>query len=119
MKAEKLPFVNFVVAREYRGRNGLWNPRDGAAPIKGGLQINVFGRREHYLQLADFLQRFAERDTSIDSDYHDHFEGFTSADGNLRLHVILRKDDVGDSTWKRFFPKPALKRLRKRKRSGA
>ncbi len=104
-KQAQPPFVNFSVAREYLGRNGLWNPRDGNPPLKAAFQINVFGAREHYLQLAEFFREFAERDTSTDGDYHDHFEGISSNNGLVRLHVILRKDDVGDSSWKDQFPK--------------
>jgi hypothetical protein len=112
MKAKKagFPFVNFAIVREYFGRDGQWNPRFKSQPLKGGLQVNVFGRREHYLKLAEFLRKFAERDTSLDGEYHDHFMGLVSIDQRVRLHVILRKDDVGDSCWSNFFPKPALKR---------
>ena len=112
-KPPPFPFVNFVVAREYLGRDGQWNPRRGGPPFKGGLQINVFGRREHYLRLARFFRRLAERDTSADSEYHEHFMGLLSADGTVRLHVILRKDDVGDSIWQAFFPKTRPKKRRK------
>ena len=112
MKTEKAqtPFVNFLVEREYLGRDGLWNPRDRTPPLKAGLQINVFGSREHYLKLSDFFREFAERDTSRDGDYHAHFEGLASADGNVRLHIILRKDDVGDSIWGVYFPKKSKKK---------
>lgn len=109
-KKEKPPFVNFSVAREYLDGNGLWNPRDDAPPLKAAFQINVFGSRQHYLQLAEFLRKFAERDTSTDGDYHEHFEGLMSTDGNVQIHMILRKDDVGDSIWGDFFPKPTKKR---------
>ena len=104
------PFVNFSVAREYLGRNGIWNPRDKAPPLKAGFQVNVFGSREHYLQLGEFFREFAERDTSGDGDYHEHFEGITSTSGDGRLHLILRKDDVGDSGWRENFPKPTKKK---------
>jgi hypothetical protein len=40
-----------------------------------------------------------------------------SADGTVRLHVILRKDDVGDSGWQVFFPKPQPKKKRNTKTS--
>jgi len=111
MKAKKAqpPFVNFSVAREYLDRNGIRNPRDKTPPLKAAFQVNVFGSREHYLQLAEFFREFAERDTSTDSDYHEHLEGLMSTSGNVRLHVILRKDDVGDSCWRDCFPKPTKK----------
>ena len=114
-KSPPFPFVNLLVAREYLGRDGQWNPRWGGPSIKGGFQINVFGRREHYLRLARFFRRLAERDTSGDGDYHEHFAGLMSADGTVRLHLILRKDDVGDSGWQVFFPKPRPKKKRKTK----
>jgi hypothetical protein len=93
------------MAREYPEENGLWNPRDDDPPLDGGFQVNVFGTREHYLRLADAIRRFAERDTSNDGDHHEHFGDLMAANGKVRLHVILRKDDVGDSTWKTWFPK--------------
>ena len=114
-KRAQPPFVNFLVAREYLGHNGLWNPRDGSPPLKGAFQINVFGTKSHYLRLAELFREFAERDTSSDGDYHEHFEGLMSADRSVRLHVILRKDDVGDSTWKDHFPKPRRKKSRQSK----
>jgi len=98
-------FVSFLIAREHLEKNGLWNPRDKGPPLKGGFQINVMGTRDHYLQLADFLRQFAKRNTSRDGDYHEHFEGMMSANGKVRLHIILRKDDVGDCTWKVWFPR--------------
>lgn len=112
MKAKKTqtPFVNFSVSREYLDRNGIWNPRDGMPPLKAAFQVNIFGAREHYLQLAEFFREFAERDTSTDGDYHDHFEGLMSTSGKVRLHLILRKDDVGDSGWREFLPKPIKKK---------
>jgi hypothetical protein len=108
-KRAQPPFVNFYVASEYLDRNGEWNPRFRALPLRAAFQVNVFGSPEHYLQLAEFLREFAERDTSTDSDDHEHFEGLRSCDGNVRLHVILRKDDVGDTCWHGFFPKPVRK----------
>lgn len=116
-KSPPFPFVNFLVAREYLGRDGQWNPRWGGPPVKGGFQIQVFGRREHYLRLARFFRQLAERDTSGDGEYHEHFAELMSADGTVRLHVILRKDDVGDSGWQVFFPKPQPKKKRNTKTS--
>ena len=101
----EFPHVTFLVAKEYLDEDGLWNPRDEDLPIEGGFQINVFGTREHYLRLADAIRQFAEQDTSQDGDYHEHFEGLLTANGKVRLHVILRKDDVGDGTWGQWFPK--------------
>jgi hypothetical protein len=109
-KKTQVPFVNFSIAREYLDRNGLWNPRDGAPPVKAAFQVNVFGSRERYLRLAEFFHEFAERDTTSDGDYHEHFEGLTSTSGNVRLHVILRKDDVGDSSWRDHFPESTKKK---------
>lgn len=108
----KPPFVNFSVTREYLGQDRIWNPRDNAPPLKAAFQVNVFGSRKHYLQLAEFFREFAERDTSTDGDYHEHFEGVMSTDGNVRLHIILRKDDVGDSIHVDSFPKATKNRRR-------
>ena len=100
MSTEVLPFVSFSVSPEYLDENGIYNPRDGQPPLEAAFQVNVFGTREHYLKLAEFFRAFAEQDTTDDGDFHDHFEGILSHDGNVRLHVILRKDDVGDATWR-------------------
>ena len=100
------PFVRFAVNREYLGEDGLWNPRDGEPPLEDAFQVNVFGRREHYLRLAEALRALAERDTSAHAEYHEHFEGLRSAWGNVRVHLILRKDDVGDGTCQDFCPPP-------------
>ncbi|SRR6266705_386117 len=107
----KFPHVSFVMCREYLDEDGIWNPRDGDSPVEGGFQVNVFGTREHYLRLADAIRQFAEQDTSKDGDYHEHFhghepsQGLFSADGKIRFHVILRKDDVGDSPFQVYYPK--------------
>ena len=101
----KFPHVTFLINKEYLEEGGIWNPRDEDPPIEGGFQINVFGTRKHYLRLADAIRQFAEQDTSSDGDYHEHFEGLFNSDGKVRLHVILRKDDVGDSIYKMYFPK--------------
>jgi hypothetical protein len=96
----------FVVCREHLNEDGIWNPRDGEPPLEAAFQVNVFGSRADFLRLADFLRAFAEQDTSLDGDYHEHFEGLLSLDGRVRLHVILRKDDVGDAPWKTLFANP-------------
>ncbi len=100
MSTEVLPFVSFSVSPEYLDENGIYNPRDGQPPLEAAFQVNVFGTREHYRKLAEFFRAFAEQDTTSDGDYHDHFEGILSHNGKVRLHVILRKDDVGDATWR-------------------
>ena len=99
------PFVNFSVTPEHLDSDGLWNPPDDAPPLEAAFQVNVFGSREHYLQLAEFLREFAERDTKGDQDYHEHLDGLESANGKVRFHVILRKDDIGTSGWPEF-PRP-------------
>ena len=93
------PRIAFLVAREYLEEEGLWNPRDEEGGLEGGLQINLVGTRDQYLQMAELLRQFAEMDTAGDSDFHEHFEGLISADGKTRVHLILRKDDVGDGAY--------------------
>jgi hypothetical protein len=100
MSTEAAPFVSFSVSPEFLDENGIFNPRDGQPPREAAFQVNVFGTREHYLKLAEFFRAFAEQDTTNDGDYHDHFEGILSHNGKVRLHVILRKDDVGNATWR-------------------
>jgi hypothetical protein len=102
----QFPHVNFTVNPEYLEADGLWKPRDDDPPLEGGFQVNIFGSREHYLRLADALREFAEENTADDGEYHQHYEGVLSVDGKVRLHLILRKDDVGDSIYKDFFPRP-------------
>lgn len=104
LKQSPFPHVTFTVDREYLDEHGLWNPRNTDRPLEAGFQVNMFGSREHYLRLADAIRAFAEQDTSNDGDYHMHFEDLRSVNRKVRLHVILRKDDVGDSMWKAFFP---------------
>ena len=106
MHAE-FPYVTFLMAEEHLDKNGLWNPQDEDPSLDGGFQVNVFGTREHYLKLAEIIRLFAEQDTSHDGDHHVHFEDLLTANGKVRLHVILRKDDVGNSIWKAWFPKPS------------
>ncbi|RBP41355.1 hypothetical protein DES53_107186 [Roseimicrobium gellanilyticum] len=97
------PTISFLVAEEHL-EDGLWNPKD-SAEAPAGLQINLIGNRAHYLKLAEFIKKFAEQDTSNDSEYHEHFNGMMSVDGRTRLHIILRKDDVGDGSYSTSFPK--------------
>jgi hypothetical protein len=40
--------LRFTVDREYRGRDGLWNPRDGTASVSGSFQINVYATSRGY-----------------------------------------------------------------------
>ena len=97
--------VTFHVHREVIDENGLWNPVVDEGSLLGGLQINLYGRRADYLQLAEAIRAFAEIDSSGDGDFHHHLEGLLSVDGRTRLHLILRKDDVGDSSHGESFPK--------------
>jgi hypothetical protein len=99
------PFVTFLACREYPDETGNWNPRDGEPPLEAAFQVNVFGRREHYLKLAEMLRAFAETDVSQYGIEHEHFEGLTSADGRVRVHLILRVgDDVAGTGFDEFFP---------------
>lgn len=93
------------MAREYLDEDGIWNPLDDDLRVDSGFQVNVFGTREHYFHLAEAIRQFAEQDTSHDGDHHEHIEGLMTVNGKVRLHLILRKDDVGDSIWKDWFPK--------------
>jgi hypothetical protein len=102
--ASVFPHVTFLISREYLDEDGLWNPRDEEPPVEGGFQVNVFGSREHYLALADSIRQFAEKETGGDGDFHNHFE-FLAANGKVRVHLICRKDDIGESTWSQWFPK--------------
>jgi len=99
------PFVNFLIHREQLDENGFWNPVAGEVSVTGGLQVNLYGRRAHYLQLAEFFRRFAELDTAQDGDFHRHFEAVFSVDGRTRIHLILRKDDDGTSSCPDHFPR--------------
>lgn len=105
-------FVNIHVVHEYLDEDGVWNPRDEDPPLEGAFQVNVMGSREHYLKLAEFLRHFAERDTSNDGDYHEHFQDVMSVDRRVRLHLILRKDDVGNGLYREWLP-PSSKRRAK------
>jgi hypothetical protein len=99
-----IPPVKFHVHREAIDENGLWNPSDHEGSLEGGLQINIYGRKNDYIRLAEAIRAFAETDSSHDGDFHEHIEGLMSVDGRTRLHIILRKDDVGDTIHSASFP---------------
>lgn len=98
------PAVTFSVTPTYLEDNGLWNPQFGAPPLEAGFQVNVFGSREHYLRLAEAIKEFALRNTANDADYHTHIDGLLSVNGKVRLDFIFRKDDVGNSQHRQYFP---------------
>ena len=101
----EFPFVTFIACREYPDETGNWNPRDGEPPLETALQVNVFGRREHYLKLAEALRALAERDVSQYGIDHEHFDGLMSMDGRVRVHLILRVgDDVAGNGFEDLFP---------------
>ena len=101
----EFPFVTFIACREYRDETGNWNPRDGEPPLRTALQVNVFGRREDYLRLAEALRGFAERDVSQYGIGHEHLQGLTSVDGKVRVHLVLRVgDDVAGTGFAELFP---------------
>ena len=78
----------------------------------GSSDINAFaGRREQYLKLAEALRALAERDVSQYGIDHDHFEGLTSADGKVRVHLILRIADHGASSEQPLQPGIGLRIL--------
>lgn len=97
-------FPTFSICREYLDEDGIWNPRDQDEPIEGGFQLSLFGRKEHYLALAEAIREFAMRDTTNDGDYHEHIEGFETVNRKVGFHLIVRKDDVGNSIYKDSFP---------------
>ena len=97
-------FPSFSFSREHLDENGNWNPVDEEAPLEGGFQLNLYGSREHYLALAEAIRKFAMIDTESDGDYHHHLEGIKTVDGRVRFHVIVRKDDAGDSIHRNSFP---------------
>ena len=99
------PTLSFIIAKESLGPDGIWNPSDEEGSLQGGLQINLIGDSSDYHALADWIRDFANRDTTPDSDYHEHVGGLMSGDGRTRLHLIVRKDDVGDGSWASFLPK--------------
>jgi hypothetical protein len=84
--------LEFGIAKEFLGKDGLWNPRDGAATVKGGFQINVHGTSRGYRELGRYFLALAEIDSSVDEDYHEHVE-ILSRNKQARLHLIVRKND--------------------------
>jgi hypothetical protein len=97
--------VSFIIAKESLGPDGIWNPSDEDGSLQGGLQVNLIGNKDDYYALADWIRQFADQDSSSDSDFHEHFEGVMSADGRTRLHLIIRKDDIGNGAYGCFLPK--------------
>src|SRR5690242_11080105 len=101
----RFPFVNFVACREYLDEQGNWNPRDEDPPLEAAFQVNVMGRREDYLKLADMLRAFADTDVSQYGIGHEHFQGLMAVDGKVRIHLILRiGDDVAGTGFEDLFP---------------
>jgi hypothetical protein len=82
--------LRFEIWREVRDEEGLWNPVIGEGTVQGGFQISIEGTSAGYRDLARYLLAIAELDTTVDPDFHEHHEVFSS-DGRTRLHVIVRK----------------------------
>lgn len=85
-KLFKKAFI-FSACQEWIDDNNIWNPKDEGS-FKGGLQINVYGYKDRYLQMADFFRALAQ----MKNNDHDHFE-IESNDGKTRLHFIFRCDE--------------------------
>lgn len=103
MNAKSTELPAFLIAREYLDENGIWNPIDEEGTVNGGLQVNLIGTKESYLKLAEEIRKFALIDTERDSDFHIHNEGIMSGDGRTRMHLILRKDDIGDGVYSSYI----------------
>ena len=58
-----LPFVSFSVCSEYLDKNEIWNPRADEPPLEAAFQINVFGTRDYYLKLAEFIRELKQFET--------------------------------------------------------
>ena len=101
------PDIAFLLRRHDADEHGnMGSPGDDDPALHGSLQLNIFGDREMFLRLADKLREFAVEDTSTDSEHHEHLDNIVSVDGKVRLHIILRKDDVGDATWRPLLESP-------------
>ncbi len=92
MKRPDTPSLPFLACREYLDENGIWNPRGEEPPLDEAFQVNLFGSRADYLQFAEFIGAFADRDASSDGDFHEHVDGLASVNSKGRVHLILRKE---------------------------
>jgi hypothetical protein len=101
----QFPHVTFLVSNEYLDEEGIWNPRDDEPEHEGAFQVNVFGTREYYLRLAESHSQLCRAEHVRRRRLPRTFRWDHVRHDKTRLHLILRKDDVGDSTWKHRFPK--------------
>jgi hypothetical protein len=79
------------VLPEFTDGEGESGPVIGEGSYAGTLQINVWGTAADYRELGRHLLAIAELDTTVDPDFHQHYDELRSDDGQTRLHLILRK----------------------------
>jgi len=83
--------IRFSVHREALDEDGLLNPIPDEGTVEGAFQINVYGKSEGFRELGRYLLALSELDTTVDPDFHSHFDDLKSIDGRTTLHIILRK----------------------------
>jgi hypothetical protein len=85
--------IRFSVHREALDEDGLLNPVPGEATVEGAFQVNVYGNREGYRELGRYLLALSELDTTVDPEFHAHFDKLKSFDDRTTLHIIFRKSE--------------------------
>lgn len=60
-------------------------------PVRGTVQVNLWGAPEDFRELGLYFLGLAELDTSVDPGFHQHHESIRSADGHTALHLIVRR----------------------------
>ena len=79
------------VLPEITDDDGVSGPLIGSGSYAGTLQINIWGTAADYRELGRHLLAIAELDTTVDPDFHQHYDGLRSDDGQTRINLILRK----------------------------
>lgn len=73
-----------------RGKPSLKIARYGE--LRGGLKINIWGTKNGFVKLAEYLLSVAHVDSRIDENYHEHVDRITSYDSAVAIDQILRRN---------------------------
>ena len=85
------PAFGMNVLQEFDDSDDAPGPILGAGSYRGALQINIWGTAADYRELGRHLLAIAELDSSVDPDFHQHYDTLRSDDGQTQVELILRK----------------------------
>jgi hypothetical protein len=80
---------NLLATRE--DEEGALGPEPSAESVSATFQLNLWGTSTDFRELGRYLLAIAELDTTADPSFHQHHDELTSADGNTRVDLIVRK----------------------------